>query len=60
MKDQEHNLGAYAVDDDGGLVVYCRACARKLSRSGDMAGAELIERGGWLIDEHCDNCGDSD
>jgi len=52
------NLGAYDVDADGGLMVYCRACADVLSRRGEMPGAELVERGGWVADEHCDRCGD--
>ena len=56
----KHNLGAYDVDSDGGLVVYCRACAKVMSRAGEMAGAELVERGGWLVDEFCDRCGSHD
>ena len=56
----KHNLGAYEIDNESGLTVLCRACAKRMSRNSEMPGAELVERGGWLEDEHCDKCGDAD
>ena len=36
--------------------VLCDQCADRLSRDGEMPAAELLERGGWLLDETCDRC----
>lgn len=37
-------------------VVLCDRCADRMSRDGMMPAAELLERGGWILDETCDRC----
>ena len=54
-----NNLGSYDIDRPGtNLLVLCNKCAKALSDDGWMP--ELVERGGWLVDESCDRCGSHD
>jgi hypothetical protein len=49
-------LGLWDVGE-ADYVVLCDPCAARADEDGAMPGAEVIERGGWLLDETCDRCG---
>jgi len=53
-----NSLGLYDIDRPGSLIVLCDKCAAALLDDGWMP--ELVERGGWLVDESCDRCGSHD